>query len=71
MWVNSASCFDKVHFGALMGKFNMGHCLWPDTLLKNVYNIQEIIWVNSASCFHKVHFGELMGQIQYGPLLLA
>ena len=55
----------------LWGRFTMGHCFWPDTLLKNLYYIQEIMWVNSASCFDKVHFGALMGQIQYGPLLLA
>jgi len=36
------------------GRFNMDHCFWPDTLLKNLYNIQTIMWVNSASWFVKV-----------------
>jgi len=38
----------------------MDHCFWPDTLLKNIYNIQTIMWVNSASWFVKVNFTALM-----------
>jgi len=38
----------------------MGHWFWPDTLLKNLYNIQTIMWVNSVSWFVKVKFTTLM-----------